>query len=282
MSNSSPPTRRVLDVLEELAASSGALTMPALVRHLGIPRSTMTAIVGELERAGWVVRQKDGYLLSASADAIVASRPAARLAEVLAEAGDDLGYPVNYFRVEDDELVVVGVHPQKSGGWHVTVGQRLPLLFPSGAASMPWRAADDVARWAGEATNRGAADLALDAARTQGCVFFTPDPSERSFDDVLRRLLGTIRDDEIPGKTKERLHAQLIRLTSVPCSAADVASPANFPVSYVAAPVRQVDGKIHELHVVVLGEGVSRERRDVLRRKLARWTDALGRIASAD
>jgi DNA-binding IclR family transcriptional regulator len=267
----------VLDVLETLAASRSPLSMPELVRRLAIPRSTLLAIVAELEQAGWIARHDDGFLLGAPAKTVMGARPIARLAEVLADAVAELGYPINYFRVSGDELVVAGVHPQQPGAWHVTAGQRLPLLFPSGAASMPWRTADEIAAWARGASDPDAVARALHVARLHGCVFFAPDPSERSFDDVLRQLLGTIREDELPDETKERLHAQLIRLTSVPCDAAEVEGEAPFAVSYVAAPVRHAGGSIHELHLVVLGEVLPRARRDELRAALARWTATIGR-----
>jgi hypothetical protein len=239
----------------------------------------LLAIVAELEQAGWVDRREDGFQLGASAHALGGTHSASRLSEVLLEAVEDLGHPVNYFRVLGDELVVAGVQPQQPGAWHVTVGQRLPLIFPSGAASMPLRTEEDLRRWARTASGRAEVELALRAAEVHGCVFFAPDASERSFDDVLRQLLGTIRNDEIPEGMKERLHAQLIRLTSVPCSVSEVESDDAFPVSYAAAPVRHAGGAIHELHVVVLGEALSREARDDLRRALGRWTAALAEVA---
>src|SRR5882724_8438881 len=55
----SPPTRRAMDVLDALAASSAGLTSAQLARQCGVTTSTCALVLGELERGGWVARYDD-------------------------------------------------------------------------------------------------------------------------------------------------------------------------------------------------------------------------------
>ena len=57
----SPPTLRVVAIMEELAASTQPLRTSTLSRRLGLSRSTCTAILSTLERTGWLERNDQGY-----------------------------------------------------------------------------------------------------------------------------------------------------------------------------------------------------------------------------
>src|SRR6201995_3566870 len=58
-STKSPPTGRVLDVLETLSDSPGDRTSAEVARLCGISTSTCALILAELESRGWVTRRKD-------------------------------------------------------------------------------------------------------------------------------------------------------------------------------------------------------------------------------
>src|SRR3979490_1004171 len=55
----SPPTRRAMNVLDALAASTTGLTSAPLARHCGISPSTWGWVLGELDPGGWVARYDD-------------------------------------------------------------------------------------------------------------------------------------------------------------------------------------------------------------------------------
>lgn len=67
MPPSSPPTARVVRIVEMLAAAMQPKTVSEIAASTGISRATATAVVNELEAAGWVARDDElRYRIGAS------------------------------------------------------------------------------------------------------------------------------------------------------------------------------------------------------------------------
>jgi DNA-binding IclR family transcriptional regulator len=147
----SPPTRRAMNVLEALAASTTGLTSTQLARQCGISTSTCALVLGELERGGWVARYDDRrYGLGSGLFGLVRGlRNQFPLLEqgrtALVNLHESLAAGCSMSRI-DDHLTVIDAVGHASDGEHV-VGQRFPIDPPFGLVAMAWRDDAEVDRW---------------------------------------------------------------------------------------------------------------------------------------
>jgi DNA-binding IclR family transcriptional regulator len=148
----SPPTRRAMDVLSALAASSSGLTSAQLARQCGISTSTCALVLGELERGGWVVRYDDRrYGLGTGLFGLVRGlRNQFPLLDqgrtALVNLHERLAAGCSMSRIDGDHLTVIDAVGHGSDGEHV-VGQRFPIDPPFGLVAMAWRDDAAVDRW---------------------------------------------------------------------------------------------------------------------------------------
>jgi DNA-binding IclR family transcriptional regulator len=148
----SPPTRRAMNVLDTLAASSAGLTSAQLARQCGISTSTCALVLGELERSGWVARYDDRrYGLGSGLFGLVRGLcnqfpllDHGRAA--LVNLHERLAAGCSMSRIDDDHLTVIDTVGHGSEGEHV-VGQRFPIDPPFGLVAMAWRDDAEVDRW---------------------------------------------------------------------------------------------------------------------------------------
>jgi DNA-binding IclR family transcriptional regulator len=148
----SPPTRRAMDVLNALAASSSGLTSAQMARQCGISTSTCALVLGELERGGWVARYDDRrYGLGTGLFGLVRGlRNQFPLLDqgrtALVSLHESLAAGCSMSRIDGDHLTVVDAVGHGSDGDHV-VGQRFPIDPPFGLVAMAWRDDAAVDRW---------------------------------------------------------------------------------------------------------------------------------------
>jgi DNA-binding IclR family transcriptional regulator len=148
----SPPTRRAMDVLGALAASSTGRTSAELARQCAISTSTCALVLGELERGGWVARYDDRrYGLGSGLFGLVRGlRNQFPLLDkgrtALVNLHESLAAGCSMSRIDDDHLTVVDAVGHGSDGEHV-VGQRFPIDPPFGLVAMAWRDDAAVDRW---------------------------------------------------------------------------------------------------------------------------------------
>jgi DNA-binding IclR family transcriptional regulator len=148
----SPPTRRAMDVLLALAASSSGLTSAQLARQCAISTSTCALVLGELERAGWVARYSDRrYGLGTGLFGLVRGlRNQFPLLDqgrtALLNLHERLAAGCSMSRIDGDHLTVIDAVGHGSDGEHV-VGQRFPIDPPFGLVAMAWRDDAAVDRW---------------------------------------------------------------------------------------------------------------------------------------
>ena len=138
-----PAARQALAVLQALARAPGPVPAAALARDLGIPRSTVYSLLGELYSAGFVVHlpEERRYGLGVSAfeigTAYMRQEPLARLARpVLARLVEAVGHSAHLAVLHGREVLYVVEERAPGRPRLVTdVGVRLPAqLTASGRA----------------------------------------------------------------------------------------------------------------------------------------------------
>lgn len=238
----SPPTRRVVAVVELLAETERPLTVSEIADRLSLARATVTAVLHELCAAGWLVRDAGlGYARGpaldrlAGAEAVAATPAVSAELSALAEAA---GCGATLSRVADGRLTIVAKH---YAGERIVpglaVGQSIPLAYPAGAAVMAYRAPAERAHWLGSAHRTAPAEHLLDFVTTRGFAMFRPEADDAGLVDVLTELLGAMGAELLQPALRAKVLRQLGRLTARAYTDTEIDSPHPLPVSYVSAPV---------------------------------------------
>ncbi|MEU4434992.1 helix-turn-helix domain-containing protein [Nocardia rhamnosiphila] len=250
----SPPTRRVVAVVELLAESERALTVSEIADRLELARATVTAVLTELCEAHWVVRDaslayRRGPALSRLSPAEPVGAAVAVGAE-LAALAEAAGCGATLSRISDDRLTIVA--KQYAGARIVpglSVGQSVPVVYPAGAAVMPWRTPAERRRWLATTHGRpGAAEL-LDFVTAHGFAMFRPETDDAGLVDLLTELLGALGADLLQPKLRVEALRQLGRLASRAYTEADIRTRHPLPLSYVSAPVFHGDAAPYEVQL---------------------------------
>src|SRR5262245_65387795 len=108
----SPPTARVVAVLEYLAGHPRGASASATARALGLNGSTCAVLLASLERARWVERAADNYRLGAGllslCDAMRARFPLLGAGHaLLRRLAEEVGCPFVLTRIHADHILVV-------------------------------------------------------------------------------------------------------------------------------------------------------------------------------
>ncbi|WP_078314666.1 MarR family transcriptional regulator [Mycobacterium sp. D16Q16] len=268
MPATSPPTVRVVRIVEMLAAATQPKSISEIAASTGISRATATAVVNELEAAGWLVRDDElRYRVgSALPRAVEATLPRAiqdALARVAAEA--HAGATVS--RIGPKTLTIVAkAQAGRRAVAGFAVGQSIPLAFPAGSAVMPWRSSDERAQWLGTARGLSArsGQRLVQQVADCGYVVYRPDHDDTGMVDLLSDLLGSVGSEVMEAALRERLLRQLSRLTSRPYSRDELSSDAVLPISYLAAPIFEGADAAYELQLGPLLPSATRSEREAL------------------
>ncbi|WP_280346542.1 helix-turn-helix domain-containing protein [Nocardia neocaledoniensis] len=267
--SASPPTRRVIEVMELLTRTERALTASEVAAALGHARATVTAVLTELAEAGWVRRDRQRRFAPGPALAMLrpvtvevpnaAAGAALKALAVAAHCG------VTLSRIADGRLIVVA--KEYAPGARIlpglAVGQSIPLGYPAGAAVMPWRGEAERGAWLASANGparRGAPAL-LRFVTTHGCAVFRPDSDDAGLVEVLAELLGAVGAEVVQPELRTRVLRQLARLTARPYRDADLDSAELIPVSYLSAPVFLGSEAPYEVQIGPLRASVSKAER---------------------
>jgi DNA-binding IclR family transcriptional regulator len=306
----SPPTDRVVAVVESLVSGEQALRISELSRRLGQSRSTCTAIVAALELHGWVERAVDGgyvpggRLVTVGSRARAGSQVLTLAAEVLRGLSDRNGavsalthytpaYGTIVFTVTVPELEVVQ-----------PVGQdwSFPVVPPLGASVIAHADRERTRRWldrAPDPATRRALAAFLDAIRSEGVAVWRFDDDRPGLSDflalvqrlgpaaALRGQQGGSHDDAVPQDVAtddgvDRMLAALgAQLAPFGYGARELKDPPrHVPVSHLTAPVFDLDGMVrYELSLRVLDRRLPARTLVRLLRELRTAADELGRNA---
>ncbi|MFC8044798.1 helix-turn-helix domain-containing protein [Nocardia sp. NPDC057353] len=260
----SPPTRRVLEVLTLLADTPEALPVAAVADRLGLARATVTAILAELDAAGWAQRDAERrYRLGPAPAALLGAAPDTGVAEALAALVARTGAGATLSRVDSDGITVLAVrHGPDRDIAGVPLGHRIPIRFPVGAAVLPWRPRAELRRWLATAADTERAAALPELVRERGVAVFGPRPEDANTVELLADLLTALGPEMLEPRLRTRTLRGLSELTGRPYTAADLDSAEPLPVSYLAAPV--FDGEIatHEVQLGPLRSAVTRGERD--------------------
>ncbi|ORA64627.1 MarR family transcriptional regulator [Mycobacteroides franklinii] len=274
MPATSPPTARVIRIVEMLATATQPKSVSEIAATTGISRATATAVVNELEAAGWVARDDElRYRIGASLPRAVEATMPREIQDLLARIAGEAQAGATVSRISAKALTIVA--KAQAGRRAVTgfgVGQSIPLAFPAGSAVMPWRSAEERTQWLGTARGLSArsGQRLLQQVSDCGYVVYRPDHDDTGMVDLLSDLLGSVGSEVMEAALRERLLRQLSRLTSRPYSRDELASDEVLPISYLAAPIFAGVDASYELQLGPLLPKATRVVRETLIATLTR------------
>jgi DNA-binding IclR family transcriptional regulator len=254
----SPPTRRAMNVLEALAASSVGLTSAQLARQCGISTSTCALVLGELEHGGWVARFDDRrYGLGSGLFRLVRGlRNQFPLLEqgrtVLVNLHESLAAGCSMSRIDEDHLTVVDAVGHGSEGEYV-VGQRFPIDPPFGLVAMAWRDDAAIDRWLRGITPRlTQADIdqhrqVLADVRARGYGAWRFDDAHASLHDRVAGILTSLEPTASVARQLTKLMT-MVTLRSITRTLETDLLATEFVVLPIFGPTGQPDYQI-EIHV---------------------------------
>ncbi|KRQ19137.1 IclR family transcriptional regulator [Mycobacteroides chelonae] len=257
-----------------LATATQPKSLSEIAASTGIPRATATAVVNELESAGWLTR--DGELRyrvgPAMPRAVEATMPR-EVQDVLGRIAGAAQAGATISRISPKTLTIVA--KAQAGHRAVTgfaVGQTIPLAFPAGSAVMPWRSSEERAQWLDTARGLSArsGQRLLRQVSDCGYVIYRPDHDDTGMVDLLSDLLGSVGSEVMEAALRERLLRQLSRLTSRLYSRDELVSDDVLPISYLAAPIFVGADASYELQLGPLLPSATRAEREVLITTLTR------------
>ncbi|WP_431950844.1 helix-turn-helix domain-containing protein [Nocardia lijiangensis] len=242
----SPPTRRVVEIVTLLATAAEPLPVATIAERLGIARATATAVLAELDAAGWAVRVPErGYRVGPALVALTAARLPRGVGDLLTELTVKTGCGATLSRIEPDHLTVLDVrHGPARTVPGIPVGHRIPMQFPAGAAVMPWRSAAEQNTWLATTAepDRRTASALLTLVRERGVALFRPRADDAGLVDLLADLLAAARSELLQPNLRARALRQLAALTARPFTRSELDSDVDLPLSYLAAPVFDAHG----------------------------------------
>lgn len=246
----SPPTRRVVSIVEFLAqAGSEPVTLAEICHDLRISRSTAHAILATLCVCGWVVRDplSGRYALgSGMPRPNPGSVPVSRsLREPLGRLCSAIGMPACISEVRDASIAVIESIAPGSGRPHVQAGQRLPFVAPFGREFVAWAPAAARQQW-------------LDAAGPVNDVYRARMPKvlneiqhrgygiERLTDPLLKvyAALLALEDGDVAGPVAMRLAGAVADLTIVDFLSSELRQIEQVSLATISAPIFDEHGEV--------------------------------------
>ncbi|WP_227982674.1 IclR family transcriptional regulator [Nocardia spumae] len=286
---SSPPTRRVVSVVELLAAHEGSLTSAEIADALALNRSTVGAILGTLEESGWVRRLPDLGYVPGPALVVLGGRLGARLRDhehltrELRRLAERVACGAALTSIAGAEVIFVAV----AGGPGVIpagieAGTRIPLRPPAGAAVLAHAGLPDQRTWLQQAPpeRRAEFEQILETVRALGYCAWVLDADSLPTMRVLAEVVDHLSGHPAGKALRERVLALLGTIGGHAHTRADLDSDRELPISYLTVPVFDSEGQVAmELQIGPLCPAVDRAARAEYVREM---TAAAQRIVSAD
>jgi DNA-binding IclR family transcriptional regulator len=267
----SPPTDRVIAIVELLANQHQPSSVASIASRLELNRATVTSILLALEQAGWALRRADrkytlGPGLVGVADAVRQLLPLSKeFTNAVEELAERAGCGAALALVGDTELsfltVVRGMGRIPAG---VGAGVRLPLLAPVAAAVIAHHDAQAQRTWLASAQNdsREALDGVLSQARQSGVVVFGLGGADPEALDVLAEVAELLAEHPRRAALRQRVFQMLAGLNGNPYTTKELATSQALSVSYLTAPVFDTGQAVYELQLGPLRAAVSAPERN--------------------
>lgn len=250
---SSPPTRRVVSVLELLAAHEAALSSAEIADTLGLSRSTVGSILATLEESGWVRRRPDLGYEPGPALLVLAGRLRDRLRDrdnldaQVRRLAERVGCGAALTSIAGPELIFVSV----AGGpgtipAGIEAGTRIPLRPPAGAAILAHAGLPAQRSWLQQAPpeRRGEFERVLETVRALGYCAWGLDANSLPTLRVLAEVVDHLSDHPAGRGLRERVLTLLSTIGGAAHSRADLDSERELPISYLSVPVVGADERV--------------------------------------
>ncbi|MFC8381141.1 helix-turn-helix domain-containing protein [Nocardia sp. NPDC057272] len=270
--DASPPTQRVVSVLELLADADEPQTSAQIADCLALSRSTVGNVLSALRARGWVNRRGDLTYELGPAFMRTAERERSKLTEdsslhaALQGLAEDVDCGVALVVVDGAEILFSAVVENRGripAG--ISVGTRLPLIPPAAATIVahssdllrqPWLAA-------AEPGDRVKFEQLLGDIHVVGAAVWGVDSRSVATLDVLADVVDHLAHDPVSRTLRERVLALLGEISGTAYRPAELDTDMALPISYVSAPVFGSDGDVlAELIVGPMRAAVSRAERD--------------------
>jgi DNA-binding IclR family transcriptional regulator len=262
---SSPPTERVLDVLDFLTARPNErFGLSELARRLGISKPTCLGIVNALARRGYLVRDPADLTYGLGPALIGAGRAAQGSFAVghvarrhLQTLSKRYGTTCTASAVIGDQIMVL----ERTGPAHgsVRVGQLYPFAPPVGLMYVLWDHDDALDRWLAK---RPTLPVKLDKAhlrrvvaecRRRGYLVESLTPSGLR----LHSLMAGVAAYDLPPGVQELIGEMASNLGERVYLDADLAPRRKRPVNLIAAPTFNAEGRQELVLSLHVGESVT-------------------------
>lgn len=287
MTGSSPPTRRVVEIIELLIERAGMPTrLSDIVKALDLNQATAYTIMKELVDTGWVTRDpvskafSIGATLARLARKINQSPSVALAAQSAAQAvAADTGYAATVSERTGTQLVItafIAAHSAPDDQWHAAVGDRLPFAAPFGPAYAAWEPDDERRAWIHRSgVNSRAFHRQLDQFLTdtadQGYSVERMSPEMVSAVPVMTRLQAEALSDSM----RDHLDEVLLEMTGASGDPADTRGQQRHYVGAISVPIFNVVGRVSHSISLHPFTNLSARKIEQIGRRLRRAADAI-------
>ncbi|MGY1992683.1 helix-turn-helix domain-containing protein [Mycolicibacterium fortuitum] len=246
----SPPTRRVVAVVELLADRAGShLTLAEICRELDISRSTGHAILTTLCSCDWVLRDPLSGKYSLGAGLPTTTPPAAPLSRMLREPLRQLcsaiGMAACISELRDGRLAVIESAAPGTSRPPVQAGVGLPFVAPFGREFVAWAPTAVCDEWMAAAgpvndVYRARMPKVLKEVQRRGYGI------ERLSDPLLKvfAALLALEDAAAEDPVAARLAGAVADLTIVDFLPGELNKIAQHPLATISAPIFDADGDV--------------------------------------
>ena len=246
------PTRRALSVVQALAIDGPPLPLAELARVTGASRSTLHAVLAEMESQAWAEKVGGGWragprlrevgtALSAEVDLVRAAR------EPLEALADATGIAAVVFEVRDGMAEVVdsvGAGMRTASREAMPVGHVVPVRAPFArelAARLP---VVEQRRWLADSSGltpaaRDRLETVLPQIARRGWSIERLTPARRE----LLRMADSLEASGIGALVRDRVSELFVELSEIDVTDAELHAASDLAVASVAAPVVRTDGR---------------------------------------
>jgi DNA-binding IclR family transcriptional regulator len=276
MPRSSPPTRRVVEIIELLTERHGDTTrLSDIVKALNLNQATAHTIMNELTDAGWIIRDPVNKTFSIGAALVslvkqIDPAPGGLHAAALS-ATADTGYASSVSERAGLQLVILSFTSSDDGRndqWHPEIGDRVPFAAPFGPAIAAWESQSEQRAWiqrCGVSNRAFHAQLERFLADTfdRGFAVERMSPEMVSAIPVMTKLQAEAVSDSM----RDHLDQVLLEMTGAPATSADARGRQRHYVGAISAPVLNLDGRAtHNISVHPFADLSSRKIEQIGRR----------------
>jgi DNA-binding IclR family transcriptional regulator len=253
MTASSPPTRRVVDIIEFLTERRGVPTrLSDIVQALGLNQATAHTILKALTDTGWVTRDPVNKTFSVGGALVRLARQIDDSPSVThsahaaaAAAAAETGYAASVSELTGDQLVITAFIAGTDDHWTATAGDRVPFAAPFGPAFAAWEPPEERRAWverSGVTSSAFEAQLVtqLDEIREQGFSVERLSPEMASAIPVMTR----IQSEALTDSMRAHLSEVLLEMTSTPKGSAGTGGRKGYYVGAISAPVFSRLGRV--------------------------------------